>query len=236
LAAPRSAEIPRIVTLAGGEFWMGQEDGRDEERPVHRVLVSPFGLGVTPVTNSQYDHYCEVSGHFPAKFRRQSGFDRCDQPVTGTSWFDAVAYCEWLSATTGERFRLPTEAEWEWAARGGFEGRLYPWGNEPVTSRENYGLRWRGGPEPVATSVPNAYGLHDLCENVHEWCSDWFEAKYYAISPRDDPRGPETGARRASRGGAWRHHIKISRCAARSSIPPAFEYADYGFRVARDVE
>ena len=228
-------EIPQIVVFSGGEFWMGQEDGRDEERPVHRVRVSPFGLGQTQVTNAQYDRFCQATGRPPAKFRRQAEFEKAGQPVAGPSWFDAVAYCEWLSEVTGKRFRLPTEAEWEWAARGGLEGRLFPWGDHPATERENYRERWRTGPEPVATSAPNGYGLFDMCENVHEWCSDWYDPLYYYESPADHPTGRQTGTRRASRGGSWRHHIKIARCAARSSIPPAFEYADYGFRVACDA-
>ena len=225
-------EIPDVIWLPGGEFWMGQDDGRDEERPAHRVRVSPFGLGRTQVTNAQYDRFCAATGRQATKFRRHAGFNEPEHPVAGPSWFDAAAYCEWLSGVTGKTFRLPTEAEWEWAARGGLEGRLYPWGDAPVLERAGYQSRWRNGPEPVATSAPNAYGLFDMCENVHEWCSDWYSRDYYSISPLDEPKGPADGTRRASRGGSWRHHIKIARCAARSSIPPAFEYADYGFRVA----
>jgi formylglycine-generating enzyme len=225
-------EIPVVIRLSGGEFRMGQADGRDDERPVHRVRVSPFGLGRTQVTNAQYDRYCKEAGRLPKKFRREPDFDKLDQPVVGVSWFDAVAYCAWLTAVTGEIFRLPTEAEWEWAARGGLEDRAYPWGDGAVSDREGYHSRWCSGPEPVATSASNAYGLFDLCENVHEWCSDWYDPNYYPVSPWEDPQGADQGTRRASRGGSWRHQIKISRCAARSSIPPAFEYADYGFRVA----
>ena len=151
--------------------------------------------------------------------------------MVAVSWLVAVAYCEWLAATLRLPFRLPTEAEWERAARGGLEGRLYPWGDEPPESRPSYAERWLDGPEPVATSPPNAYGLHDMCENVHEWCADWFDARWYEVSPAEDPRGPASGRRRASRGGAWRHDVKIARCAARSSIPPDRTYTDYGFRV-----
>ena len=143
------------------------------------------------------------------------------------------AYCEWLSARTGDDYHLPTEAEWEWAARGGLCGKLYPWGDEPVEDRTGYSVRWQQGPEDVGGSQPNGFGLFDMCENVHEWCADWYNPMFYAASPRFDPCCKCEAMRKSSRGGAWRHHIKISRCAARSSIPPHLEYADYGFRVAR---
>ncbi len=221
-----------LVRIPGGEYWMGQEDGRDEERPVHRVCVSAFWLAKHQVTNAEYDLFRRETARPASKFRQQAAFARPDHPVVAVSWFDAVAYCEWLSRRAGRRFRLPTEAEWEWAARGGLEGKLYPWGDEPVATRENYLTRWREGPEPVGTSAPNGFGLHDMCENVHEWCQDWYHPRYYHDSPKDNPAGPATGSRRASRGGSWRHQIKIARCAARSSLPPEFCYADYGFRVA----
>jgi len=202
---------------------MGQDDGRDEERPVHRVTVAPFLLCRYQVTNEDY-----------ARFR-PFAFDDPRKPATSVSWFDAVEYCEWLSAEWRAPVRLPTEAEWEFAARGGAEQQLFPWGNDPPQLRDRYAERWLESPEPVGTSPPNGYGLFDMCENVHEWCSDWYDARYYDYSPRANPRGPKSGTRRASRGGAWRHHIKIARCAARSSIPPEFRYADYGFRIAADL-
>ena len=122
--------------------------------------------------------------------------------------------------------------------RGGQEGALYVWGDDSPNSWPAYLRRWGGevkGPLPVGEDVPNAFGLYDIGENVHEWCADWFGKDYYPNSPANNPRGPAEGIRRASRGGSWRHQIKVSRCAARSSIPPTLEYADYGFRVARDV-
>jgi sulfatase modifying factor 1 len=221
-----------MIHIPGGEFLMGQDDGRDEERPVHRVWVGPFRLGRCQVTNAEYDVFRHATGRPMSPFREKAEFADPAQPVVGVSWFDAVAYCDWLSGETGARFRLPTEAEWECAARAGAAQCLYPWGNQPVFERPGYRMRWRTGPEPVATAESNALGLYDMCENVHEWCADWYDPGYYAVSPIENPQGPATGTRRASRGGAWRHQIKIARCAARSSIPPEFCYADYGFRIA----
>ena len=238
LISPRAAAGiigPQLVLIPAGSFQMGHNGGQDVERPVHRVWVDAFALAARQVTNAEYAAYIRTVGALPPPFWNRPGFDDPAQPVAGVSWFEAVAYCEWLSAVTGRRYRLPTEAEWERAARSGIEGRLYPWGDEPPQRRPDYARRWLSGPEPVGLSEPNAWGLFEMCENVHEWCSDWFQADYYCVSPDRNPRGPETGARRSSRGGSWRHHIKISRCSARSSIPPAFQYADYGFRVACGV-
>jgi formylglycine-generating enzyme required for sulfatase activity len=209
--------------LPGGAFLMGQKDGRDDERPVHRVTLAPFRLSRLPVTNADFAAF------------RPFEFTDAALPVTSVSWFQATEYCAWLSSQWGIGLRLPTEAEWEFAARGGLEQSRYPWGNAPPETRAGYAARWLRGPEPVGTAEPNAYGLFDLCENVHEWCSDWYAQDYYSESALENPQGPATGLRRASRGGAWRHHIKIARCAARSSLPPDFRYADYGFRVAADA-
>jgi sulfatase modifying factor 1 len=219
-----------FVRIPATSFTMGSHEGPDNERPAHRVEVDAFELAACQVTNAEYDAFLLATGR-PVW---ADAFDP-EQPVVSVSWFDVVAYCEWRTQVVGKWVRLPTEAEWECAARGGLEGMLYPWGNEPPESRPNYHARWRGGPELVGRGAPNAFGLYDMCENVHEWCSDWYEAGFYAASPVCNPRGPESGTRRVSRGGSWRHQIKISRCAARSSLPPDFRYADYGFRVACDA-
>jgi sulfatase modifying factor 1 len=187
------------------------------------------------VTVAEYARFLEATGHTSPPSWGAVNFAHPQQPVVSVSWFDSIAYCAWLSAVTRAPYRLPTEAEWERGARGGVEGMDYPWGNDPPMSRPGYHARWKSGPEPVAQSQPNGFGLFEMCENVHEWCSDWFAADYYALSPGQNPRGPEAGNRKASRGGSWRHQIKISRCSARSSIPPEFKYADYGFRVARNA-
>lgn len=213
---------------------MGCDTGQDNEKPVHRVWVDEFFLAACQVTNANYERFVQMTGSPSPPFGSDAHLNQAAQPVVGVSWHEAVQYCEWLSVSTGRSFRLPTEAEWERAARGGRDGALYPWGDAPPQTLHGYAGRWQNGPEAVGSGEPNAYGLYNMCDNVHEWCSDWYSPDYYAVSPERNPQGPETGQRRASRGGSWRHYIKISRCAARSSIPPEFKYADYGFRVACD--
>jgi formylglycine-generating enzyme required for sulfatase activity len=210
-----------VIIINATWFLMGSHDGAENERPVHRVWVDMFEIAAHPVTNAEYARFAlPPLGDDPL-------FNHPQQPVVSVSWNDAVRYCEWLSDLTGRRFRLPTEAEWECAARGGAEGMRYPWGDD----LPDYATRSLDGPEVVGRRPPNVFGLYDMCENVHEWCSDWYDADYYAVSPDRNPQGPASGSRRASRGGSWRHQIKVSRCAARSSISPDFQYADYGFRI-----
>ncbi len=224
-----------MVRIPEGWFWMGSDTGRDDERPAHRVWVEAFELAAYQVTNADYARFLSATKHPAPLHWDDPNFKHPEQPVVAVSWFDAAAYCGWLSKMTGRRYRLPTEAEWERAARGGEEGKLYPWGDASPETLPDYATRWKTGPERVGLYPPNAYGLYNSGDNVHEWCADWYDPGYYARSPERSPPGPETGSRRASRGGSWRHHIKVSRCAARSSIPPEFKYADYGFRVACDV-
>ncbi len=231
-----------LARIPAGWFLMGCDTGQDNEKPVHSVWIDEFLLAACQVTNAEYAHFRRETASSPPPFWNDSAFSHPQQPVVGVSWHEAVRFCEWLSATAGQNFRLPTEAEWERAARGGNHdaGALFPWGDTPPLELPNYAARcdayWKSGPEPVGRAEPNAYGLYNMCDNVHEWCSDWYAADYYAASPERNPCGPESGVRRASRGGSWRHHIKMSRCAARSSIPPEFQYADYGFRVACEVQ
>jgi sulfatase modifying factor 1 len=227
---------PQMVRVPEGWFLMGSETGQDNESPVHRVWIDAFDLAATQVTRAEYGRFLAATGHHKPPQWDDPLFSQPDQPVVAVSWLDANAHCEWLARITGRHFRLPTEAEWERAARGGAEQKQYPWGDDPPESLANYSTRWKTGPEPVGRAEQNAYGLFDIAANVHEWCTDWFDANYYGISGERNPRGPAKGTRRASRGGSWRHYTKVSRCAARSSIPPEFQYADYGFRVARDIQ
>ena len=232
------AIAPDLVWLPipGGTFMMGDAEGRSDERPAHEVRVGPFALARFPVTNRDYAMYLQATGVLEPRFWRDGRFNEHLQPVVGVSWFDAVAYCIWLSERTGRGCRLPTEAEREWAARGGLGCARYPWGDDEPALIGAWGAGAAGQdrPVPISGAAPNGYGLCHMVDNVHEWCSDWWDPAYYAIAPVDNPTGPATGSRRASRGGAWRHHLKFCRCSARSSLDPGFRYNDYGFRVAAD--
>jgi len=225
---------PMLTHIPEGPFLMGSADGREDEQPVHRVWVSAFAIGTYPVTNREYACFLHATGRKAPKAWDDPRFNRPNQPVVAVSWFEAVAYCEWLSAVCGQAYRLPTEAEWEKAARGGVAGIRYPWGNELPQWMNPYG---RGEafetPDDVGQDPPNGYGLHNMGDLVHVWCHDWYVADYYRRSPYRDPPGPSSGMRRVSRGGSWRHRIKVTRCAARSSLPPDRTFTDYGFRVAR---
>jgi formylglycine-generating enzyme required for sulfatase activity len=228
---------PEIVRIPEGFFLMGCETGQDNERPVHRVWLDRFGLAKFPVTNAAYELFLDASGAAPPRFWSEPMFADPRNPVVGVTWDEAVAYCRWLGGREGRQYRLPTEAEWEYAARGGREGALFPWGDEPPSERGLVGCDAKtGGPAPVGVNPPNGFGLYDMSAGVHEWCSDYYDYNYYGNSPERNPPGPASGDRRASRGGSWRHQIKFARCAARSSLPPAFSYSDYGFRVAETIE
>ena len=225
-----------MVQVPPGVFWMGQEGRLDNEKPVHRVCLDGFRIGRFPVTNREYG-LCAEQGAVPfPPFYRAEGFSHPEKPVVGVTWDEAVIFCQWLGSRLGVLFRLPTEAEWERAARGGLEGKLFPWGDEHPDRRPYAGYdRDAGGPEPVGRDEPNGFGLYDMAGGVHEWCSDFYGADYYRLAPENNPPGPSSGQKRASRGGSWRHGVKFSRCAARSALKPSFRYSDYGFRLARSA-
>jgi formylglycine-generating enzyme len=225
--------MPEMIIIPASFFFMGSEAGPENEMPRHRVWLDSFGIAKFPVTNQEYKIYVEDCGAMAPPFHSETMFADPHQPVVGVSWQDARAYCAWLSARTCETLRLPSEAEWERAARGQRQNALYPWGDEPPWEKPYVGFDvTTGGPQRVGMNEPNDFGLYDMSEGVHEWCSDYYDYHYYCHSPEGNPQGPLSGLRRASRGGSWRHRIKFSRCAARSSLPPGSKYADYGFRLA----
>jgi formylglycine-generating enzyme required for sulfatase activity len=211
-----------FVEVPAGPFWMGWDAGLPGERPRHRVWVDLFWIATTPVTRAEYADYLAATGGTPPPFWADPRFDDPRQPVVGVSWSDAVAYCAWRGAHS----RLPTEAEWEKAARGGLDGARYPWGDEPRPERFDR-------PALAGSTPPNPLGLTDLSGVCHEWCLDWDADDYYARSPERNPQGPPSGTRRVSRGGAWRHADPWSPVAHRSSLPPHLRYSDYGFRLVR---
>jgi len=187
---------------------------------------------VHPVTNDEYRRFVAATGHRPPGMAGDPRFELPQQPVVAVSWFDAVAYCAWLHGVTGLACRLPTEAEREKAALGGADGIRYPWGDDPHVAEP---APQHDRPYVVGCDQANGHGLHNMGDLVHEWCSDWYGADYYRHSPAQNPTGPGGGTRRCSRGGSWRHRVCVSRCAARSSLPPDRTYSDYGFRVAVGV-
>jgi len=214
---------------------MGSEGRYRWESPRHQVWLDSFEIANTPVIRRDYAQFIADTGHSEPAGWADPRFSLADQPVVGVSWFAAIAFCEWLSAVRHETYRLPTEAEWEKACRGGVEGAEYAWGDESPQLIEYLSSEWNG-PRPVGAWRSNGYGLFNMGDNVHEWCSDWYGEAYYALSPERNPTGPENGTRRVSRGGSWRHQIKASRAAHRSSLPPGFAYTDYGFRVVRSPQ
>ncbi len=215
---------------------MGSEAGRPDERPEHEVRVRAFRAGLRPVSNAQYAAFVADTGHEAPPFLDDPRFVAEDQPVVGVSWHDAIAYCRWLSVMTDERFRLPTEAEREYAARGGLEGVDWPWGGASPAERSELALvAALEQPHAPSLACANGYGLLCTADNVHEWCSDWYAPAYYERSPAETPRGPRSGTRRSSRGGSWRHQVKFTRLSARSSLDPTSKYNDYGFRAYADA-
>ena len=219
---------PRFAPIPAGSFAMGSVEGQEDEAPVHVVTVDAFEIGIYPVTRAEYQAFITATRYPEPREWHAPEFQPPDYPVVGVSWDDTRAYCAWRGDV-----RLPTEAEWERAARGGIEGQRYPGGDEIPAWIPAGGRGPLPSPWPVTLGAPNPFGLFGIGANVHEWCADWHARDYYAASPALNPQGPLTGVRRASRGGSWRHAVTISRCAARSKLDPSFRYTDYGFRVVR---
>lgn len=209
---------PETVEIPAGSFQMGSADGAEWEKPVHSVEISAFSIGKRPVSNAEFRVF-RPSHH-------SVGNDNDEAPVTDVSWEDAVEYCRWLSARTGGTYRLPSEAEWERAARGGLEQKKYPWGDEApavLTAPTADGHR--------AEVRPNPFGVIAGSYNLWEWTADRYSPSYYESSPTKDPRGPDDGEYRVVRGGGFRHDPVSMRCANRGSARPATASEVITFRV-----
>jgi formylglycine-generating enzyme len=258
----REELLPRFVEIPAGEFTMGAADGEDDERPARPVALDRFHIAMHPVTNAQYAEFVRNTGHRAPDVRDLPSFvsptaeaafrelaspyvwrggdlprDRGLHPVTLVTHADAVAYCVWLGTRLGRAVRLPSEAEWERAARGGVEGRRYPWGDEIDPSRSNFlpdsALKRMRGTRPVGTFPANGFGLHDMTGNVWEWVADWYTPDAYRTLGDANPSGPVSGAMRVLRGGSWvTHDVLQLRCSYRHKVPPDTYAYSVGFRVA----
>ena len=215
----------RLVLIPAGQFLMGgaRAESNERETPAHRVKITkPFYLGQTEVTQGQYQ---AVVGLNPSRFKG------ADNPVESVSWNDAAAFCEKLSAGTGHAFRLPTEAEWEYACRAGIS-RPYFYVHDRCSRYAWNNLNSGGHTHPVGLKLPNAFGLNDMYGNVAEWCSDW--AGEYPDAPVTDPQGPPAGKRRIVRGGTFSDDT--FRSSDRSSANPDEKRDGCGFRVVMEAE
>ena len=237
-----------FVLIPEGSFEMGSNSGEADEKPVHQVRISqPFYMGKYEVTIGEYLKYCrETNRNWPewlevgSTYHIRSGgnafykpfvsdSEQDRRPIVGVSWNDAVAYCEWLSRKTGETYRLPSEAEWEYACRAGTTGEYA--GNLDEVGW--YSGNSDGKTHPVGQKSPNGWGLYDMHGNVWEWCQDWYEEGYYGKSPGSDPTGPSRGTHRVIRGGSWNSPAPNCRSANRYRNTPDNRYYGLGFRLVR---
>jgi formylglycine-generating enzyme required for sulfatase activity len=250
------ADLPQTATgkdgaplrlIPGGEFLMGTSlstrDGARDEYPERRIFLNAFYMDVFEVTNGRYLAFTKAAGHRTPEHPRDKNLTLWrgatvpdafkDHPVVNVAWSDAAAYCAWAGR------RLPTEAEWERAARG-TTGRRFPWGDmEPTRTLANYLNQWRNGAglEPVGSHPQgaSAEGVQDLQGNVWEWVADWYDPSYYATGPSRNPKGPDEGTRKVIRGSGWESEAPLLRSAHRLSSDPANRNHSLGFRCAMDA-
>jgi formylglycine-generating enzyme required for sulfatase activity len=235
-----------MVVIAGGTFYRGSNEGNRDEMPRHQVHLASFAIDIHPVTNEQFVRFLEVMGgekdsnhhdiirmrdsrikRSGGKLSIESGYAK--HPVVGVTWYGAVAYAKWIGK------RLPTEAEWEVAARGGLENSLYPTGDEIEKSQANF---FSSDTTAVMSYAPNGNGLYDMAGNVYEWCYDWYGYNSYEASVQEpeNPKGPLQGVYRVLRGGCWKSLKEDLRCSKRHRNNPGTVNGTYGFRCAADVQ
>jgi iron(II)-dependent oxidoreductase len=219
-----------MVAVAAGQFWMGSDDGGDDEEPRRRVALDGFSIDKFEVTKALYQKFMSATGRAAPQYWNDSKFNDPQQPVVGVSWQDADAFCRWAGK------RLPTEAEWEKAARGK-DGSKYPWGDTWDASRANSSESKLGATAKVGSYPGGAspYGAHDMAGNVWEWVADWYDKDYYKRGPDRNPKGPDTGTNRVLRGGSWYDNPINLRAADRFNYPPGLRSIDIGFRCARGL-
>jgi formylglycine-generating enzyme required for sulfatase activity len=232
----------RFRLIPGGWYFLGSppnEPGRyADEAPSHKVKLNPFYISATEITNAQYGRFLEVTGHKAPLYWEDKNLNGPTQPVVGVTWFDAVAFCQWLGKVTGIPHKLPSENQWEAAARGGLVSQPYPWGTEAPDAGGIFRANFRTAPPgatgftftaPVGSFGANSYGLFDMAGNVFEWCQDRYMLKHSG--------GPfKPGVLRLLKGGSWIHGPRALRNAARQSAPPTYADGYIGFRVMRPVQ
>lgn len=223
-----------MVLIPAGEFTMGKNSaGVTDWQPEHKVTVDAFYMDKCEVTNKQYFEFCKSTGNPLPEFWGSSQF-KCsleypDHPVTGVNFTDALKYAHWAGK------RLPTEAEWEYAARGGLSGSNYPWGNQIDSTLVNYGKKYKTTLK-VGSFKPNGYGLFDMGGNVWEWTMDNYGSNYYAISPGLNPLGPESGRFKVIRGGSWHSGAMCIQTYYRNGLPGSWVDFAVGFRCVKNVK
>jgi toxoflavin biosynthesis protein ToxD len=246
---------PQLVKIPSGKFLMGStkeqaaqvtKEGGDDwkkwvewEQPQHTVELSEYSIGKYPITNREYQAFVREAKYKPPRGWDGDQFpaDKGSHPVVYVSWDDATAYCKWLSEKSGKQYRLPTEAEWEKAARGE-DGRVYAWGNDFDPKKANTGEARIGDTSDVGKFSPQGdspYACADMIGNVWEWCNDWFDENEY--KDRVDkitktPQGSPKGSLRVLRGGSFNSNLRNARCAYRGGNLPNVTYHGFGFRVA----
>jgi sulfatase modifying factor 1 len=225
-------DIPQMVLVDGGTFAMGSEEGSEDEKPVHNVTVSSYKMGRFPITVAQYKTFCQASGQSMPK--APSWGWRNKHPVVNVNFDEANTYCKWLSKTTGKNYRLPTEAEWEFAARGGNNslGYIYSGSNNSLEVAWNTDNS-KGKTQICGRKKPNELGLYDMSGNVWEWCSDWYDHEYYANSPSNNPKGVSLGAGHVVRGGSW--DSTAHRLTFRFSDLEDSRFHILGFRIVSEI-
>lgn len=240
---------PELVRIEAGEFSMGSDTSlnkhsRDEEQPTHKVFMSEFFIGRYPVTNLEYQSFLIETRREYSEYKSPAHWrgirypkEKEQHPVVNVSWIDADNYCRWLAVKTGKPYRLPTEAEWEKAARGE-KGYLYPWGNKwnsRLCNNKEMGLM---DTTPIGRFSPKGdspYGVTDMVGNIWEWCEDWYDENEYKFrqgSSIINPQGPRRGTRRVLRGGSFIDDPELNNCTYRAWSAPAKSTHYYGFRVA----
>jgi sulfatase modifying factor 1 len=230
-----AAAVPRdttMVLILAGEFVMGTE-GEGDNSPPHTVRLDAFQIDRYEVTNAEYEEFCRATGRnlplFWGSDSLRSGSRYPDHPMVMVSWRDAQEYAAWRGK------RLPTEAEWECAARGGLAGRMYVGGDDLDPLQVNFTKSGRRGPVAVGSYAPNGYGLHDMAGNVQEWVADRYGEDYYRTSPAENPQGPEQGRLHVIRGGGWYTGPGCMGVGYRIALPANWVDFNVGFRCARNV-